>query len=187
MGPHGLCVGATGSGKSELLRTLVLALLVTHPPERLNMVLVDFKGGATFAPFEGVPHVSGIITNLSDETSLITRVHESLAGEIRRRQEVLKRAGIDEAPTTLVTTSDDAINIYLTIYCRRLRPDMQIISRATLERNVSTLHRAGADFVMSYASMGANTILNVLEKGDVVMLLVRSGSSNAFVTVKLGD
>ncbi|WNG54318.1 potassium channel protein [Archangium gephyra] len=84
--------------------------------------------------------------------------------------EVLKQAGIDEAPTTLVTTSDDAINIYLTIYCRRLRPDMQIISRATLERNVSTLHRAGADFVMSYASMGANTILNVLEKGDVVML-----------------
>ena len=93
MGPHGLCVGATGSGKSELLRTLVLALMVTHPPERLNMVLVDFKDGATFAPFEGVPHVSGIITNLSDETSLITRVHESLAGEIRRRQEVLKRAG----------------------------------------------------------------------------------------------
>ncbi|EPX55745.1 Trk system potassium uptake protein TrkA [Cystobacter fuscus DSM 2262] len=84
--------------------------------------------------------------------------------------EVLKRAGIDEAPTALVTTSNDAINIYLTIYCRRLRPDMQIISRATLERNVSTLHRAGADFVMSYASMGANAILNVLEQGDVVML-----------------
>ncbi|MFP2904081.1 potassium channel family protein [Pyxidicoccus sp. 3LFB2] len=84
--------------------------------------------------------------------------------------EVLKQAGIDEAPTALVTTSNDAINIYLTIYCRRLRPDMQIISRATLERNVSTLHRAGADFVMSYASMGANAILNVLEQGDVVML-----------------
>jgi voltage-gated potassium channel len=70
----------------------------------------------------------------------------------------------------MVTTNDDATNIYLTIYCRRLRPDMQIISRATLERNVSTLHRAGADFVMSYASMGANAIYNVLEQGDVVML-----------------
>lgn len=84
--------------------------------------------------------------------------------------DVLKAAGIDEAPTAIVTTNDDAINVYLTIYCRRLRPDMQIISRATLERNVSTLHRAGADFVMSYASMGANTIINVLEQGDVVML-----------------
>jgi S-DNA-T family DNA segregation ATPase FtsK/SpoIIIE len=93
MGPHGLCVGATGSGKSELLRTIVLALMVTHAPDRLSMVLVDFKGGATFAPFEGVPHVSGIITNLSEETSLIDRVHDSLAGEIRRRQEILKQAG----------------------------------------------------------------------------------------------
>jgi voltage-gated potassium channel len=84
--------------------------------------------------------------------------------------EVLKRAGIDEAPTALITTNDDGINIYLTLYLRRLRPDMQIISRATLERNVSTLHRAGADFVVSYASMGANTIINLLEKDDVVML-----------------
>ncbi|MDO5619566.1 type VII secretion protein EccCa [Kocuria sp.] len=93
MGPHGLCVGATGSGKSELLRTMVLSLMVTHPPEQLNMVLVDYKGGATFAPFEGAPHVSGIITNLSDDVSLVDRVHASLAGEIQRRQEVLKQAG----------------------------------------------------------------------------------------------
>src|SRR5690606_13412996 len=70
----------------------------------------------------------------------------------------------------IVTTNDDPTNIYLTIYCRRLRPDMQIVSRSTLERNVQTLHRAGADFVMSYASMGANAIYNVLEQDDVVML-----------------
>ena len=73
-------------------------------------------------------------------------------------------------PTTIVTTNDDATNIYLTIYCRRLRPNMQIISRSTMERNVGTLHRAGADLVMSYASMGADAILNVLEQNDVFML-----------------
>lgn len=84
--------------------------------------------------------------------------------------EVLERAGIREAPTAIVTTHDDPTNIYLTIYCRRLRPDLQIVARATLERNVSTLHRAGADFVMSYASMGTNTIFNILETGDMVML-----------------
>ena len=84
--------------------------------------------------------------------------------------DVLERAGIREAPTTIVTTNQDETNIYLTIYCRRLRPTMQIISRATLERNVSTLHRAGADIVMSYASMGASAIFNVLEQNDVVML-----------------
>ena len=83
---------------------------------------------------------------------------------------VLTEAGIEQAPTTIVTTADDATNIYLTIYCRKLRPDMQIISRSTLERNVSTLHRAGADFVMSYASMGANAIYNLLERDDLVMV-----------------
>jgi voltage-gated potassium channel len=83
---------------------------------------------------------------------------------------VLERAGLGEAAAAVVTTNDDAANIYLTLYVRRLRPDIQIVSRATLERNVATLHRAGADFVMSYASMGANAVFNVLEKGDVVML-----------------
>ncbi len=83
---------------------------------------------------------------------------------------VLKKAGVETAPAVVITPHDDDINIYLTIYCRKLRPDLQIISRATHERNVSTLHRAGADFVMSYASMGANAILNLLKEGDVLML-----------------
>ena len=64
MGPHGLCVGATGSGKSELLRTLVLGLAVTHSSETLNFVLADFKGGATFAGMSQMPHVAAVITNL---------------------------------------------------------------------------------------------------------------------------
>ncbi|MEV5242091.1 type VII secretion protein EccCb [Streptomyces cinnamoneus] len=93
MGPHGLCVGATGSGKSELLRTLVLALVASHPPEDLAMVLVDYKGGATFAPFADLPHVAGVITNLENQAGLVERVHSSLAGEVQRRQQVLKDAG----------------------------------------------------------------------------------------------
>ncbi|MEV0370631.1 type VII secretion protein EccCa [Streptomyces sp. NPDC050636] len=93
MGPHGLCVGATGSGKSELLRTLVLALVATHPPEDLALVLVDYKGGATFAPFANLPHVAGVITNLENQAGLVERVHASLAGEVKRRQQVLKNAG----------------------------------------------------------------------------------------------
>ncbi|MBB5933920.1 type VII secretion protein EccCb [Streptomyces zagrosensis] len=93
MGPHGLCVGATGSGKSELLRTLVLALVTTHPPQDLAMVLVDYKGGATFAPFAPLPHVAGVITNLENRAGLVERVHSSLSGEVKRRQQVLKDAG----------------------------------------------------------------------------------------------
>jgi Trk K+ transport system NAD-binding subunit len=84
--------------------------------------------------------------------------------------ETLERAGIDQAPAIVITTHDDDMNIYLTIYCRRLKPDIQIISRATRERNVSTLHRAGADFVLSYASMGATAIFNYLRRAGVVVV-----------------
>lgn len=84
--------------------------------------------------------------------------------------EVLEKAGIAETPSILITTHTDDLNIYLTIYCRKLRPDVQIISRATLERNIGTLHRAGADLVMSYASMGAATLLNLLKPGEFLML-----------------
>ena len=93
MGPHGLLIGATGSGKSELLRTLVLGLAIRHPPSSLNFVLVDFKGGATFASMDRLPHTSAVITNLADELTLVDRMTESLEGELLRRQELLRRAG----------------------------------------------------------------------------------------------
>ena len=83
---------------------------------------------------------------------------------------VLEKAGVMSAPAAIITTHDDDTNIYLTIYIRRLRPDIQIISRAVLERNVVTLHRAGADVVMSYASMGANAIITLLSRSNVLML-----------------
>jgi len=93
MGPHGICIGATGSGKSEMLRTLITALALSHPPEDLSMVLVDYKGGAAFAPFAGLPHVAGIIDNLADDPQLTERARASINGEVVRRQELLRDAG----------------------------------------------------------------------------------------------
>ncbi len=81
---------------------------------------------------------------------------------------VLKQAGIDRAPAVLLTPHDDAMCIYLTILLRHMRPDIQLISRAALEPNVRTLHRAGADFVMSTASLGASRIMNLLRHGSIV-------------------
>jgi S-DNA-T family DNA segregation ATPase FtsK/SpoIIIE len=93
MGPHGMCVGATGSGKSELLRTLVMALATTHTSEDLNFILVDFKGGAAFLGFDQLPHTSAVITNLSEELELVDRMQDALTGEMNRRQEHLRAAG----------------------------------------------------------------------------------------------
>ncbi len=93
MGPHGIVIGATGSGKSELLRTLVTSLAVTHPPDILSFVLVDFKGGASFADLSKLPHVAGMVTNLEGADSLIARFFASLSGELERRQRLLREAG----------------------------------------------------------------------------------------------
>ncbi|MDG4765072.1 type VII secretion protein EccCa [Solwaraspora sp. WMMD406] len=92
-GPHGMVIGATGSGKSELLRTLVLSLAVTHSSETLNFVLIDFKGGATFLGCDQLPHTSAVITNLADELPLVARMYDALHGELIRRQELLRSAG----------------------------------------------------------------------------------------------
>ncbi len=83
---------------------------------------------------------------------------------------VLLKAGIQEAPSVVLTTHDDAMNIYLASYCRRLNPDLRIVSRVTHERNVESIHRAGADFVLSYASLGAASIYAALENNPLLML-----------------
>lgn len=83
---------------------------------------------------------------------------------------VLRAAGIEETGTVIVTTHNDDLNIYLTIYCRKLRPDIQIISRSNLDRNVGSLYNAGANLVMSQAGMTANAIINLLQPGRVYML-----------------
>ncbi|MGB8718089.1 MAG: NAD-binding protein [Desulfobacterales bacterium] len=98
--------------------------------------------------------------------------------------ETLVKAGINETPSIIITTHDDDLNIYLTIYCRRLRPDVQIISRASLDRNVNTLHRAGANLVMSYSSMCTTTIMNLLKPEKILML---SEGLNVFRNVLGGD
>ena len=83
---------------------------------------------------------------------------------------VLDAAGFKGAPTVIITTGSDETNVYLTINCRLLRPDIQIISRASTEHTVAALHRAGSDFVMSYASLGANSLFNLLQRSDLLMI-----------------
>ena len=84
--------------------------------------------------------------------------------------ELLKRAGVLEAPSVLLTTNDDAMNIYLASYCRNLNPELRVVSRITHERNLEAIHRAGADFVLSYASLGMEAVFSILQGKEFIML-----------------
>lgn len=85
-------------------------------------------------------------------------------------RDVMMAAGVSKAPSILLTTHDDPTNIYLSVYCRRLNPDARILTRVTHERSVGAIHRAGADFVLSYASFGAQTVYSIVSGRDLTML-----------------
>jgi Trk K+ transport system NAD-binding subunit len=101
--------------------------------------------------------------------SLAADVDAVFAGDAADRT-VLEQAGIHQSPSLLLTTNDDAMNIYLAVYCRRLNPALRIISRVTHERNVEAIHRAGADFALSYTTLGAEAVSSLL-RGHAPVLL----------------
>ena len=93
-GPHALIAGTTGAGKSELLRTLVVAMAASNSPDDLTFVLIDYKGGSTFDACADLPHTVGVVTDLDDR--LAERALVSLEAELRRRERLLRRVGADD-------------------------------------------------------------------------------------------
>ena len=83
---------------------------------------------------------------------------------------LLEHAGIHRVSSVLLTTNDDAMNIYLAVYCRRLNSSLRIVSRITHERNIEAIHRAGADFVLSYTTLGVESVLSLLRGYELVVL-----------------
>jgi S-DNA-T family DNA segregation ATPase FtsK/SpoIIIE len=115
-GPHALIAGTTGSGKSELLRTLVAAAAANAPPNRLSFLLIDYKGGAAFAPCASLPHVVDVVSDLDEH--LAERALVSLDAELKRRERILAESGArdllelqrrnpDIAPPVLVIAVDE--------------------------------------------------------------------------------
>lgn len=91
-GPHGLLGEMTGSGKSEVLKTIILALAVTHHPYDLNFALIDFIGGAAFNELAHLPHTVGVVTDIESNATFAERVIQALSGEIERQKQVLEEA-----------------------------------------------------------------------------------------------
>jgi len=116
----------------------------------------------------------GIAVNAVEKSPRLAQALEKkadkvVAGDAADRN-VLMAAGLDQAPSVVLTTNDDAINIYLAIYCRRLNPKLRIVSRITHERNLEAIHRAGADFVLNYASLGVKSVMAILQERPLVIL-----------------
>lgn len=155
------------AGSEEQLHTYDELFCIYHVNDAAVIIVGGGRvGRATARALEEREVKYRIVETLADRIrDPETYVHGSAADRA-----TLERAGLADAPAIVISTHDDDNNVYLTIYCRRLRPDVQIISRATRERNVSTLHRAGADFVLSYASMGSNAIFNFLNCADILMV-----------------
>ncbi len=164
VGPHTVLVLTGSRGQLEKFEELYCIYGISAAP------VVIIGGG----------RVGRAVAQALTEQGLDYRIIEQSPERIRNPEnyivgdaanlEILKQAGIMESPTAIISTHDDDTNVYLTIYCRRLRPDIQIITRVSAERKIAALHRAGADFVMSYASMGANAIFNLLERSGTMMV-----------------
>jgi voltage-gated potassium channel len=123
---------------------------------------------------------AGMLTRKGVEVRAIDR-YESALGSLRETgatliegdaadRRVLERAGIQKASSVLLTTNDDAMNIYLAVYCRRLNPALRIVSRVTHERNVEAIHRAGADFVLSYTTLGVEAVMSLIRGYQLAVL-----------------
>jgi len=94
---------------------------------------------------------------------------EVIIGDAADRQTLMK-AGLPEAPSVVLTTNDDAMNIYLAVYCRRLNPELRVISRITHQRNIEAIYRAGADYAISYASLGVENVFSQIHRHELLIL-----------------
>jgi len=167
--------------ESEIGGHTVLVLAGTPEQiERYNQKMASTDRGESRVVIVGSGRVGRATADALDERKIQWKMIEKIEERVPHPEkaiigdaselDVIVASGMRESSTVIITTHDDDLNIFLTILYRRLRPNIQIICRCTNELNVSTLHRAGADLVLSYASMGANSIFNELRSSDALLL-----------------
>jgi voltage-gated potassium channel len=167
--------------ESEIGANTILVLAGTPAQiTRYNQTVECTERGASRVVIVGSGRVGRATAEALDERKIEWKMIEKIPERVRdpahavvgdaAELEVIVASGMRESSSVVITTHDDDVNIFLTILYRRLRPNIQILCRCTNELNVSTLHRAGADLVLSYASMGANSIYNELRGSDTLLL-----------------
>ncbi|UDY37297.1 FtsK/SpoIIIE domain-containing protein [Dermatobacter hominis] len=161
-GPHGLVAGTTGSGKSELLRTLVASMALHHPPDRLTFLLVDYKGGAAFRPLAELPHVVGVVTDLGPAEA--ARALTSLRAEVRRRERLVATAGATDMTEVAPAHAAPALVVVVDEF-------------ATLATELPTLLDGLLDVAQRGRSLGVHLLLATQRPTGVVTDAIRANLS----------
>lgn len=158
-------------GTAEQMLELDTLLVIYDTNYNAALVIGGGKVGQATA---GALKQKGIPVHILERNEALRNRLDSIADKVfigdAADREVLMRAGLREAPSVLLTTNDDAMNIYLAVYCRRLNPELRIISRITHEKNIEAIYRAGADFAISYASLGVEQVFSQLHGRELWIL-----------------
>nr|WP_246314386.1 FtsK/SpoIIIE domain-containing protein [Kineococcus aurantiacus] len=177
-GPHGLIAGTTGSGKSELLQTIVASLAVANRPDAMTFVLVDYKGGAAFKDCVDLPHTVGMVTDL--DTHLVGRALTSLGAELRRREHLLAAVGAKD-----LEDHDDL---------RRADPAIAALPRllividefASLARELPDFVTGLVDVAQRGRSLGIHLLLATQRPTGVVSAEIRA-NTNLRIALRVTD
>lgn len=168
LGPYSVIVVVGTQDQIDLLDSM----FVIYKPNE-NPVVVIGGGRVGLAAVRAL-RAREVAVHLIEQDAAVARSLEGAADQVlvgdAADRELLMKAGLADAPSVVVTTNDDATNIFLTIFCRRLNPDVRIVSRITHERNLEAIHRAGADSVLSYSSLGVKSVLSFMRGNELVLL-----------------
>lgn len=171
-----------GVGTKEQIEKLEKLLTVDEPEPESALVIGGGKVGRAAAIALKKNNLRVFMVDCKKELrETIGTIPDRLTIGDAADRETLMRGGLREASLVILSTNDDAVNIYLSIYCRRLNPNLRIVSRITHERNLEAIHRAGADFVLSYAPLGAESVISMLQGREPVIM----GEGVEFFTVRL--
>ncbi len=162
------------AGQADQLRAYDAAYAEDHrddPPTGALAPVVILGGGRVGRAAARALADAGITSRIVERDPQKPRatMADYVDGDAADRK-VLDQAGIADTPAVVVTTHDDDVNVFLTLYVRKLRPDVELLARATQARNLETMHRAGADFVLSYGSTGAIEVWNTLRNDSTLLL-----------------
>ncbi len=172
-GPHALVAGTTGSGKSELLRSLVIGLAVDCPPQQLNFVLVDFKGGGAFDGVRDLPHVVGVITDLDE--ALVARALVSLRAELERREQLFRDLGVSSYQEAVASAAEPIARLVIVVD-----------EFATLATDYSELMTAIIDLATRGRSLGMYLVLATQRPSGVVDQKIRA-NTNVRIALRVQD